>query len=121
MIDTDGDLQHALRIIFVMGGGIAGYYLGDGMGIMVRLLLGIIGFFIVENYGGLILEMIKSKLSKTDHKTVTGSKSMKICQKCKKRIDEDYKSCPHCRNTFVDSSNFSTSRTWSENNVDVDY
>jgi hypothetical protein len=86
--------------------------------IIAAILFGIIGHFII-NVGlaipfillnnGDILESLKGKtgspistdLSNTSGRLFVGNKLQKRCARCKREVDEDYSSCPHCgNNTF---------------------
>jgi len=83
--------------------------------LIMSILGGIIGHFLVNvclaipfillNNGD-ILEALEGKNgsiiasgpSNTSGRTIIGNKIQKICKNCKKEVDEDYTSCPHCGN-----------------------
>ena len=87
-----------LLIISILGGIIGHFLVNVGLAIPFILLN---NGDILESQKGNVENVIASTLSNTSGRKIIGNKLQKKCTKCKKEIDEDYSSCPHCaNNTF---------------------
>jgi len=107
----------------VIGAAILGGMAGDVGGVIIGIIIGaLVGLITVIIGGGLVatllnidanLEIIANNISKggnisqvssissSGNRSIVGNKLQKRCTKCKKEVDEDYTSCPHCgNNTF---------------------
>jgi len=110
--------------ICTIGGGVIGYklswgsggyaFLGVILGLFFWLLYYILGGGLLATFlnmdenleiianniskGGNISQVSQGSISDSGNRSFVGNKRQKKCTNCKREIDEDYSSCPHCGN-----------------------
>ena len=109
-----------IGIIGVIIGGFSAFSIHFGLGLLVF----IVGFIFLVLTGGMAstilymdenIELLRQEVNKigknspisqssfvnSGNRTIVGNRLQKKCKRCKKEVDEDYTTCPHCgNNTF---------------------